>query len=323
MKRIAVLTSGGDAPGMNAGIRSVVRCGLYNGLEVYGIRRGYEGLINDDFVKMNSRNVSNILGAGGTILKTARSKEFMTLKGRKKAYNNLKRHAIDGLIVIGGNGSFRGAQQFYKEYKVKIIGIPGTIDNDIAGSDYTIGCSTALSTALEAIDKIRDTVTSMERIFVVEIMGRKEAFLALGVGLAGGAEEVLVPGCRVNLRNMCKEIKEGRVKGKRSWIIVLAEGAGKAHKVAEDIERHTGYEVRPIVLGHVQRGGSPDANDRIIASRMGFAAVEAFLNNEADKMVGIESNKLCLVSLKKACGNNCHQSEIEKDMYKLTRILAI
>ncbi len=323
MKRIAVLTSGGDAPGMNACLRSVVRCAVYNKLEVFGVLYGYEGLINGDFVKMNARSVSNILSKGGTILKTARSKRFKTKEGRIKAYKSLRKHKIDGLIVIGGNGSFRGAHEFCREHGINIIGVPGTIDNDVSGTDYTIGASTALNTALGAIDKIRDTVTSMERIYVIEVMGRKEPFIAIRVGLAGGAEDVLFPFTEYNIDDMCDDIKKGRAKGKVSWIIVVSEGVAKAAEVADIIGKNTGYEVRSVVLGYIQRGGSPDAFDRILASRMGAAGVEALVKGETDKMVGIESHQVRFISMERAFERDEEKLKLERELYKLTRVLAI
>lgn len=323
MKRIAVLTSGGDAPGMNACLRSVVRCAVYNNLQVYGVLYGYEGLIKGDFIKMNARSVSNILTKGGTILKTARSKTFRTKEGRIKAYRFLRKYKIDGLIVIGGNGSFRGAHELYKEHGINIIGVPGTIDNDVSGTDYTIGASTALNTALEAIDKIRDTVTSMERIYIVEVMGRKEPFIAVRVGLAGGAEDVLFPFTEYNIDDMCDDIKKGRAKGKVSWIIVVSEGVAKAPEVADIIEKKTGYEVRSVVLGYIQRGGTPDAFDRILASRMGAASVEALVKGETDKMVGIESHQVRFVSMERAFETDDKKLKLERELYKLTRVLAI
>lgn len=323
MKRIGVLTSGGDAPGMNACIRSVVRSAVYRKIEVFGFYKGYEGLINNSFEKMGARSVSNILSKGGTILKTARSSEFRTPEGRIKAARTLKRNRIDGLVVIGGNGSYMGAHVLAEEHNIKVIGAPGTIDNDIHDTDYTIGASTALNTALDAIDKIRDTVTSMERIYVVEVMGRKEAFLAIRVGLAGGAEDILYPSNDYQMCDICDDIIAGRKKGKVSWIVVVSEGAAKASDVSELIKEETGFEVRPIVLGHVQRGGSPEAFDRILASRMGAKAVEALVAGETDKSVGIRSDEMCLIPLTKAYTVDKKKAKLEKELYDLTKILAI
>lgn len=322
MKRIGILTSGGDAPGMNAAIRSAVRCAISNGLEVKGIIRGYEGLISGEVIDMDARSVSNILGRGGTILKTARSKEFMKKTGRKKAFATIKRNGLDGLIVIGGNGSFRGAYALGKEFMVRSIGVPGTIDNDICGSDYTIGAHTAVNTALDAIDKIRDTVTSMERIFVIEVMGRSDPFIAIRVGLAGGAEDVIFPYTRYNIGSMCKDIIAGRKKGKISWIIVVSEGAARAERVADTIKKKTRLSVRAIVLGHVQRGGSPEAFDRILASRLGCDAVEALLAGRTNAMVGIVSDDTKLTPYREAIKKEKKKSLLDKKLYKLTRILA-
>ncbi len=322
MKRIGVLTSGGDAPGMNAAIRSAVRCAVHNGLEVRGIMRGYEGLIHNEVIEMDARSVSNILGRGGTILKTARSEEFMTKKGRKKAAETVKKNRIDGLIIIGGNGSFRGAHVLWEEFGVKSIGVPGTIDNDICGSDYTIGAHTAVNTALDAIDKIRDTVTSMERIYVIEVMGRDDPFIAIRVGLAGGAEDILFPGNEYDIDDMCDDIKKGRKKGKISWIIIVSEGAGRAHDVADKIKKCTGFSVRPLVLGHIQRGGSPEAFDRTLASRLGCAAVETLLKGHADAMVGIVSDELRITPYNIACSKDKKKALLDKKLYKLAKVLA-
>ena len=322
MKRIGILTSGGDAPGMNAAIRSAVRCAVNKGLAVKGIFRGYEGLIAGEVIDMTARSVSNILSRGGTILKTARSRGFMTKGGRGKAFRTIKKHAIDALLVIGGNGSFRGAYAFGKEFKVRNIGIPGTIDNDISGSDYTIGAHTAVNTALDAIDKIRDTVTSMERIYVIEVMGRDDPFIAIRVGLAGGAEDVLFPGTRYDLNMMCKDIMSGRKKGKISWIIVVSEGARKAGDVAKVIRAKTGFEVRDIVLGHVQRGGSPEAFDRILASRLGSEGVEALLKGRSNAMVGIISDEVKITPYARAIKKDKRKSLLDRKLYKLTRVLA-
>jgi len=321
-KSIAVLTSGGDAPGMNAAVRSVVRCGICAGLNVYGVMRGYKGLISGDFVKMGLRSVSNILPHGGTVLKTARSKEFMKSSGQKKAVDNLKKYNIQGLVVIGGNGSFRGAHALSKRWGIKTIGVPGTIDNDITGSDMTIGADTAINTALGAIDKIRDTVTSMERIYVVEVMGRDEPYIAIRVGLSGGAEDVLVPHTKYDIGRMCKDIEKGRRKGKISWIIIVSEGVASAENVSNIIRKRTGYEVRPVTLGHIQRGGSPTASDRILASRLGGAAVEAFIKGNSDKMVGVAGEKIKLTPFTKACRHSKEKALLGREIYKLTRILA-
>jgi len=323
MRRIAVLTSGGDAPGMNAAIRSVVRTAVYNNLEVYGVRRGYAGLIEGDFIAMNARSVSNIITQGGTILKTSRCEEFKTREGQGEAVTQLKKYKIDGLIVIGGNGSFCGAHILAKDWGVSVIGIPGTIDNDLSGTDYTIGADTAVNTALSAMDKIRDTVHSMERIFVVEVMGREEGFIAIRVGLTGGAEDILVPDTEYNIDDMCDEIRKGRKKGKVSWIIVVSEGVASAKDVAQLIYENTGFEVRYITLGHVQRGGSPTAMDRILGLRFGAAAVEALLRGETDKMVGVEADKIILTDFETACKHSHEKLGLDRELYKLTKMLSI
>jgi 6-phosphofructokinase 1 len=320
---IAVLTSGGDSPGMNAAIRSVVRSAIYKGLRVFGVMRGYEGLIDDDIMPLNARSVSNILSRGGTMLKTSRSKRFLKKSVRKRAGNNLKKRGIEGLVVIGGNGSFRGADLFSKETGIQTVGIPGTIDNDISGSDFTVGAETAVGTALDAIDKIRDTVTSMERIYVVEVMGRDEPFIATRVGLAGGAEDVLFPGNKYSINQMCDDIIEGRKRGKVSWIIVVSEGIIKADDVAKAIKKETGYEVRAITLGHIQRGGSPYAFDRTIGSRMGAASVDALLNGNRSGMIGVVSGRLHLVDFKTACKPDKTKMKLDKEIYRLTKVLSI
>ncbi len=323
MNAIAVLTSGGDAPGMNAAIRSIVRTAVFRGVVVHGVRRGYEGLIDDDIIPMNARSVSNILSMGGTMLKTSRSKRFFKKSFRKKAGENLRNRGINGLLVVGGNGSFRGADLFSKETGTTAVGIPGTIDNDITGSDYTIGAETAVGTALDAIDKIRDTVTSMERIYVIEVMGREEPFIAIRVGLAGGAEDILFPNNSYSVDKMCRDMHHGRERGKISWIIVVSEGAARAHDVAERIKKKTGYEVRSVVLGHVQRGGSPVSFDRILGTRMGSAAVEKLVKDKKSGMVGIVADKATFVDFKTACRHDRDKIKLDKQLYKLTKMMAI
>ena len=322
MKRIAVLTSGGDAPGMNAAIRSIIRCAIYKKLEVFGVMRGYEGLIDDDFIQMKARSVSNILTRGGTILKTSRSSRFFEQSQRKKAADNLKKRNIDALVIIGGNGSFRGASELEKDTGVCTIGVPGTIDNDICGSDFTIGADTAVDTALDAIDKIRDTVTSMERIYIVEVMGRDEPFIATRVGLAGGAEDVLYLQAPYDIDKMCDDIKKGRQKGKISWIIVISEGAAKAEDVADRIKEKTGFEVRAVVLGYIQRGGSPSAFDRLLASRLGALAVNKLLEGKHGGMVGLVADEDNFIDYKTACKPDPRKHRLDLEIYKLTKILA-
>lgn len=302
MKKIAVLTSGGDSPGMNAAIRSVARTALNYKMSVCGVRYGYAGLIQADFIKLDSRSVSNIVGRGGTILKTARSKEFKTKEGRARAIQNMRSARIEGLIVIGGDGTYRGAIEFNKEGNLPVIGIPGTIDNDVWGTDYTLGADTALNTALEAIDHIRDTATSMERIFVVEVMGRESGYIAAQVALAGGAECALVPEEKFDIDQMAEDIVEGNIRGKVSWIIVAAEGAIKGEKLRNLIQDKTGLDIRLTVLGHIQRGGAPTAMDRILGARFGARAVELLRDGESAKAVGIVHDEVVTVSLKEAVG---------------------
>ncbi|MCD6540072.1 MAG: 6-phosphofructokinase [Candidatus Omnitrophica bacterium] len=303
MKRIGVLTSGGDCSGMNACLRAVVRTALFRKKEVIGIIRGYEGLINGEFKPLGSRDVSGIVNLGGTILKTARSKRFLTKEGRRRAYKALKENNIEGLIVIGGDGSFRGADVFGKEFKFPVIGIPATIDNDIVGTDLTLGADTAVNVALDCIDKIRDTATSLERIFVIEVMGRDCGYIALETALAGGCEEVVIPEKSYDIDKMCDRIVEGNLRGKISWIIVVAEGAGKAEDIARKINKKTSLEVRITVLGHIQRGGRPTLKDRILGAKFGNFAVELLLQGKRGVCVGIQSEKLVTTSFKSAIDN--------------------
>lgn len=323
MRRIAVLTSGGDSPGRNACIRAVVRIAAYYGLEIFGIRRGYKGLINQDIIRMDSKSVSGIINLGGTILLSARCEEFKTKEGLKRSANALKKYEIDGLVVIGGNGSFVGAYALTKFTNTAIIGIPASIDNDIGGTDYSLGFDTAVNNALSAIDKIRDTATSHERLFFVEVMGRKAGFIALACGLAGGAEEVLLPETPTNLKSLCKRLNEGQKKGKVSSIVIVAEGdeSGGAFKVAQEIKKmDPGYEVRVCVIGHQQRGGAPTAHDRIMAARFAKAAVETLLKGQRTKMVGYRDDKIIISNL-----TRCWQESkrIEPELIELSKILAI
>lgn len=300
IKKIGILTSGGDGPGMNAAIRSVVRCALNRGLLVDGILRGYAGILAEEIIPMNHRSVSNIVNRGGTILKTARSKEFGTEKGEAKAVQILKKHNIDALVVIGGDGSYKGAAALYEKYGFPTIGLPGTIDNDIKGTDETIGCYTAVNTALEAIDKIRDTAHSMERVFIIEVMGNKSGYIAVEVALGAGAEDVIVPERPFDYQQMVAKIKAGHERGKISYMIVVAEGAGKAHEIANTVTTMTGLESRFVVLGHVQRGGVPSGQDRILATRLGAAAVDLLLNGQYGKAVGIVRDEINVIDLKDA-----------------------
>jgi len=319
MRRIGVVTAGGDAPGMNAAIRSVVRSAIHGHLEVIGFERGYAGLITGQTRRMGPRSVSGIINLGGTILKTRRCEEIKTPEGLEKAAETLKKYKIDGLITIGGDGTFRGASQIHEVSGVPIVGIPATIDNDVAGTDTTIGFDTAVNTALSAIDKIRDTATSHERIFVVEVMGRRRGFLALEVGLAGGAEEILVPEIKFDLNVICERLKRARKEGKTSEIIVMAEGAGDSRKIVDCIAKTTGYEVRLTVLGHIQRGGCPTAFSRRLACQFGNEAVQLLLNGAEKKMVGIRNGKIISVDLEYAWKE---KKELDLRLYKLAKILS-
>ena len=321
MTKIAVLTSGGDAPGMNAAIRAVVRTSLYHGLEVFGVARGYNGMIEDDIFPMDSRSVANIIQRGGTILKTARSKEFFEEEGRKIAYANLKKRNIDGIVVIGGDGSFKGAQKFSNEFDIPCIGLPGTIDKDIAGSDFTIGFDTALNTALEAIDKIRDTASSHERTYVIEVMGRDAGDIALYAGLAGGAESILVPERPEDLKEVLDRIQSGVNRGKKHSIVIVAEGAGRAQDVGDQIAKETGLDTRVTVLGHVQRGGAPTAADRVLASRMGAYAIDILLEGKQGRVVGVRGGKMMDLDIDEALDENKHVLDL--DILELSKQLSI
>ena len=318
MKKIAVLTTGGDAPGMNPAIRSVVRYGISQKLEVMGVFRGWWGLINEELKLLNARSVSGIIGQGGTILKTARCPEFKTEEGQNRAYETIKKNNIDGLVVIGGNGSFAAAHGFYKKFNIPCVGVAASIDNDVNGIDYTVGTDTAINTALDAIDKIRDTATSMERIFVVEVMGRESGFIALTVALAGGCEEVIIPGKEIDLNLICHDIVHGNLVGKMSWIIVLAEGAGKADDIARQITQTTGLETRTVVLGHVQRGGRPTAVSRDLALNFGKAAVDCLIAGKTDIALGFTAGKIVEVDFETAI----RKKELKIDnFYKLIKTL--
>jgi 6-phosphofructokinase 1 len=296
MKKIAVFTSGGDAPGMNSCIRAIVRGATYHGVEVYGIVRGYNGMIKGDIIPLNSQSVSNIIQRGGTILKSARSKEFITTEGREKAYKQLQDKGIEGLIAIGGNGTFTGAEIFYNEYKIPTVGAPGTIDNDLFGTDYTIGFDTAVNTALDAIDKIRDTADSHDRVFFIEVMGRDSGYIAIQCGIAGGAEAVMIPENLTPVSEIVNILEKGIAKAKSSSIVVVAEGdeEGNAQKVAQKIKDLMSKEldIRVTTLGHIQRGGIPTAYDRILASRLGLGALEGLLRGEKNVMAGVINNQL-------------------------------
>lgn len=319
MKKIGVLTSGGDAPGMNAAIRAVVRTAVYKGMQVYGVRRGYNGLINGEIAKMDVTSVGEILHRGGTILNTARSDQFKTEEGMKKAVNVLKVFGIEGLVVIGGDGSFRGARDL-SERGFPTIGVPGTIDNDIACTEQSIGFDTAINTVLEAINKIRDTVSSHERTNIIEVMGRHAGDIAIYTGMAGGAEGILIPEMPLDIDRLCKRIIEGRNRGKTSSIIILAEGAGKAMEMERIIEEKTGMETRATVLGYIQRGGSPSAADIILASRMGYHAVALLEGNIGNRVVSIRGNKIVDDDITEALSLPGH---FNQELYDLAQVLSI
>jgi len=323
IKKIGVFTSGGDSPGMNAAIRSVVRTCAYMKIECIGIYRGYEGMIEGDFKPMDARSVNNIINKGGTILKSARSLEFRTPEGRAKAYANLKKEGIDAFVVIGGDGSFTGAMIFNREYNFPVIGIPGTIDNDIYGTTYTVGFDTALNTVVEVIDKIRDTASSHNRLFFVEVMGRDVGHIALNAGVGAGAEEILIPEENLGLDRLLESLKRSKQSGKSSSIVVVAEGdkTGKnVFELKEYVEEHIPiYDVRVSVLGHMQRGGSPSCFDRVLASRMGVKAVEALLEGKSSLMVGIQDNKLTLTPLIKAIKGH---TKIDKELIRVSDIMS-
>ena len=320
---IGILTSGGDAPGMNAAIRAVTRAAICNGLKVFGIYRGYKGLVTDEIVEFKSQNVSNIIQMGGTILKTARCQEFKTAEGRMKAYENMKKHGIDALVVIGGDGSLTGARILAQEFDIPCIGLPGTIDNDLYGTDTTIGYDTALNTILDAVDKIRDTATSHERLFFVEVMGRDAGFLALNGAIAAGAEAAIIPEFSTEVDQLEQFIEHGFKKSKSSSIVLVAESelTGGAMHYAERVKNeYPQYDVRVTILGHLQRGGRPTAHDRIIASRMGVASIQALLEGQRNVMIGIENDKIVYVPFAKAIKND---KPIDRELVNVLAELSI
>lgn len=320
--KIGVLTSGGDSPGMNACIRAVVRTGIYNGMEVFGIMRGYTGMVENDIIPMESRSVANIIQRGGTILKTSRCMEFFEPQGRKRAYENLKKHGINGLVIIGGDGSFRGAQIFSHEYDIPCIGLPGTIDKDIAGTDFTIGFDTAVNTAVEAIDKIRDTAEAHDRLFIIEVMGRDAGYIALHSGIATGAENILIPERKTEIEKIISQLAEKERRHKLVNLIVVAEGDefGGGNEVAKVIKtRLPLLEVRVCILGHIQRGGAPSCMDRLIASRMGYHAVESLVEGRHNVFVGIVNNKINYIPLDEAIKK---KQRISEEWLKIVKILA-
>lgn len=323
IKKIGVLTSGGDAPGMNAAIRSVVRTCAFHNIECIGIYRGYQGMIEGDFKEMGPRSVNNIVNKGGTILKSARSKEFMTPEGRKKAFDNLQKAGIDSLVVIGGDGSFTGGLVFNKEYGFPVIGIPGTIDNDIYGTSHTLGYDTALNTVVEAIDKIRDTASSHNRLFFVEVMGRDAGHIALNAGIGAGAEEILIPEEDLGLDRLLESLQKSKASGKSSSIVVIAEGDKMGKNVFElkDYveENLPEYDVRVSVLGHMQRGGAPSCFDRVLASRLGVKAVESLIAGKSNYMAGLIKDEVVLTPLEQAVKGH---SEIDRELLRVSDIMS-
>lgn len=325
LKTVAVLTSGGDAPGMNACIRAVTRAAIYNGIRVIGVYRGYEGLINAEFKEFTSSSVSNTIQRGGTILKTARSEAFMTPEGRKKAYDNMVAHGIDALIVIGGNGSLTGAQLLAREYDIPVIGLPGTIDNDLYGTDHTIGYDTALNTIVECVDKLRDTANSHDRIFFIEVMGRDAGFLAQNSAIASGAEAAIIPESMTNVDQLAEFIGRGVRKSKNSSIVLVSEaqknGIGGALYYAERVRKeYPQYNVRVTILGHLQRGGTPSAYDRILASRLGYASIEALLEGQRNIMVGISNDEIVYVPIQRAIKMD---KPINKELIDVLAVLSL
>jgi 6-phosphofructokinase 1 len=322
VSKVGVMTSGGDSPGMNAAIRAVVRTGLYHGLEIFGIMRGYQGMIDDDIFQMNTKSVANIIQRGGTILKTARCKDFFEYEGRRKAYDNLKKRGIDGLVIIGGDGSFRGAVKFSNEFDIPVIGLAGTIDKDIAGTDFTIGFDTAVNTAVDAIDKIRDTMDAHDRIFIIEVMGRDAGYIALHSGIATGAENILIPERKTDINDIIASLKEKERRKKLVNLIVVAEGDefGGAVEVEKVLKGELpNAEIRVCILGHIQRGGSPTCIDRLIASRMGYHAVESLMEGRHNVFVGILNNKMHYIPLETAVKN---KGKISDEWMRIVKILA-
>jgi 6-phosphofructokinase 1 len=323
MKRIGVFTSGGDAPGMNACIRAVVRSAIYNNIEVYGIKRGYEGMIKGNIYPMNSHSVSNIIQKGGTILKSARSMEFMTKEGRKKAYQQLMNFDIEGLVAIGGNGTFTGAKIFYEEFGIPTVGCPGTIDNDLYGTDFTIGYDTAVNTALDAIDKIRDTADSHNRIFFIEVMGRDSGYIAIQSGISGGAEIVMVPETDTSIETVISTLEKGKLKHKTSAIVIVAEGdeEGNATEIAAKVKmRLSDLDIKVTILGHIQRGGAPTARDRILASRTGVSAVEGLLKGLKNVMSGVVHDEIVYTPFDDTITK---QKPISDDLIRMVTVLSV
>ena len=321
INNIGVFTSGGDAPGMNAAVRAVVRTAVYYGKNAFAITGGYEGMINGDIKQMDTRSVSNIIQCGGTVIKTARSERFRTAQGRKQAFENLQKFGIDAVVAIGGDGTFRGCAELYKEHNVRIVGIPGTIDNDIYGTDFTIGYDTAVNTAMDAVDKIRDTAHSHDRFFIIEVMGRDAGFICLEVGIAGGAENILIPEIKTDVNKLCSRIKSLFDRGKASNIVVVAEGddAGGADEIGVKINEQTGLDYRIAILGHIQRGGRPTAKDRLLACKFGYWAVKHIIDGKANVMVGEINGKIELTDLEDTFGK---KKPIDTDTLKMATVLA-
>lgn len=323
IKRIAVFTSGGDAPGMNAAIRAVVRTASFNNLHVYGIQRGYEGMIDGNLKRLEPRDVGNIIHRGGTILRTARSERFRSPEGRRSAYESLLAYDIDACIAIGGDGTFTGANIFSKEYDIPFIGVPGTIDNDLFGTDFTIGFDTAVNTAIEAVDKIRDTADSHNRLFFVEVMGRHAGFIALNTGIGSGAESVLIPETETSIESLIETLKKGAKRQKLFSLVIVAEGnkLGNANQVADMVkERFSYYDTKVTIIGHLQRGGAPTATDRVLSSRLGFAAVEGLLKGEKNVMAGIINDKISYTPLEDAISK---PKPLNEELLRLAEVLAI
>jgi len=320
VQRIGVLTSGGDSPGMNAAIRAVVRKAIYHGREIIGIKHGFAGFIEAEMGPMNIGSVADIIHRGGTILQTARSEEFKTPGGRAGAHENVRRFGLQGLVIIGGDGSFKGGLQFHREYNLPVVGVPGTIDNDITGTDYSIGFDTAVNNVVDAINKIRDTATSHERTFIIEVMGRESGQIALAAGLAGGAESIMIPELPSSVDEICQKLNRGYKRGKLHSIIIVAEGAASGLEVGRKIKETTGFDTKVTILGHLQRGGTPTAFDRILASRMGARAVELLISGETCKMVGISSGEIVAVDLETVLAG---KKEVDMEMYNLAGILSI
>ena len=318
-KAIAIMTSGGDSPGMNAAARAVVRTALYEGVQVYGIKDGYDGMLKDDIVELTSRSVSDIIQRGGTFLGTARCPEFKTPEGRRKGYENLKKRGVEGLVIIGGDGSLTGGSLLSKETGIPIVGPPGTIDNDVWGTDYTIGCDTAANTIVDALNKLRDTASAHRRIMIVEVMGHKSGWLAMESGIAGGAEYVLVPEVKYDLDQMCEDIKAQYAAGKRYSIIVIAEGAGDGMGLGKIVEEKTGIDTRVSVLGHIQRGGSPTVEDRMKASMLGEKAALALISGASDVVFGFEQGKVVSINLFDSVNN---KKTLDPELVRLARVLA-